>query len=60
MAFGGDAGKILRIDPEGNVEVWADGFDSVADIHFQPGGKGGFTMYIVTDGTGEVWAISKA
>ena len=60
VAFGADAGKILRIDPAGNVEVWADGFGAVADIHFQPGGKGGFTMYIVTGTAGEVWAISKA
>jgi len=60
VAFGANAGKILRIDPEGNVEVWADGFGSVADIHFQPDGKGGFTMYIVTGTHGEVWAISKA
>lgn len=60
VAFGDDAGKIFRIDADGNVELWAWGFGSVADIHFQPGGKGGFTMYLVTDGTGEVWAISKA
>jgi len=59
-AFGPNAGRILRIDPSGNVEEWATGFGHVADIHFQPGGKGGFTMYIVTAGTGEVWAISKA
>jgi len=60
VAFGTEAGKIFRIDDEGNVETFATGFGSVADIHFQPGGKGGFKMYIVTDGTGEVWAISKA
>jgi len=60
VAFGDNAGKILRIDPSGNVVEWASGFGHVADIHFQPGGKGGFTMYIVTAGTGEVWAISKA
>jgi len=60
VAFGSQAGKIFRIDYKGNVETFATGFGSVADIHFQPGGNGGFTMYIVTDGTGEVYAISKA
>jgi len=60
VAFGADAGKIFRIDPDGNVELWASGFEGVADIHFEPGGKGGFTMYIVTNGSGEVYAISKA
>lgn len=60
VAFGTHAGEIYRIDSEGNSELWASGFGSVADIHFQPAGKGGFTMYLVTDGTGEVWSISKA
>lgn len=60
VAFGNYSGTIFRIDDEGNVETFATGLGSVADIHFQPGGKGGFTMYIVTDGTGEVYAISKA
>jgi hypothetical protein len=53
-------GEIFRVAPDGTVELWASGFGGVADIHFEPGKKGGFTMYI-SDGqsSGHVYAISK-
>jgi hypothetical protein len=54
-------GDIFRVAPDGSVELWASGFGGVADIHFEPGKRGGFTMYI-SDGQspGHVYAISKA
>lgn len=52
------SGNLYQIDPQGNVSIWAHSFDGVADIHFEPGGKGGFTMYIV-DGDSSVYAIHK-
>jgi len=55
VGAGPNAGSILRITPRGQVSVWASGFEAVTDICFQPGGEGGFTMYIAT-GEG-VWAI---
>jgi hypothetical protein len=53
-------GDIYRVAPDGTVELWASGFTGAADIHFEPGKKGGFTMY-VSDGKnpGHVYAISK-
>ncbi|MFC1968724.1 hypothetical protein ACFLVX_05020 [Chloroflexota bacterium] len=54
------SGNIYQVAPDGAVTLWASGFGGVADIHFEPGKKGGFTMYIV-DGQydGNVYAISK-
>lgn len=51
------SGEIFRVSPDGTVELWAEGFEGVADIIFKPGGRGGFTMYIV-DGHSSVYAIS--
>ena len=53
-------GEIFQVAPDGTVTTWASGFDGVADIHFEPGKRGGFTMYIV-DGqiNGNAYAISK-
>ncbi len=47
--YAGDVctGNIWQVDPSGSVVLWASGFASVADIHFQPGVPGGFAMYLV-------------
>jgi hypothetical protein len=61
--YAGDlnSGDIFRVAPDGTVELWASGFPGAADIHFEPGKRGGFTMYI-SDGhnPGHVFAVSKA
>jgi hypothetical protein len=51
-------GEIFRIAEDGTWVVWASGFPGVADILFQPGGRGGFTMYLV-DGqaSGKVYSV---
>jgi len=56
-----NTGEIFRVAPDGSVELWGSGFTGAADIHFEPGKRGGFTMY-VSDGQnpGHVYAISKA
>ena len=55
-----NSGNIYQVAPDGTVTTWASGFGGVADIHFEPGKRGGFTMYIV-DGqsSGHVYAIAK-
>ena len=69
FSFGGAFGKYLytgdvctgdlfRVAPDGTVELWASGFDGVADIHFEPGKMGGATMYFV-DGRSSVFAIHR-
>lgn len=52
-------GDIYQIAPDGTFTVWASGFASVADIHFEPSGKGGFTMYVVDATNGQVYAIHR-
>ena len=55
-----NSGNIYQVDPAGNVSLWASGFAGVADIHFEPGKRGGSTLYLVTGKiNGEVWAIAK-
>jgi hypothetical protein len=54
------SGNIYQVDSSGNVTLWASGFAGAADIHFEPGGRGGLTMYLVTGQiNGEAWAIAK-
>lgn len=59
MLFAGDlcAGEIYAVAPDGTVTLWAYGFNGAADMIFEPGGKGGFTMFMV-DGVDSVYAIS--
>lgn len=58
--YAGDVctGDIFQVAANGAVNLWASGFPGVADIHFAPGKRGGFTMYLV-DGFSAVYAVSK-
>jgi len=49
-------GDIFRVSPLGDVELWGEGFDKAADIHFEPGDAGGFTMYVAS-GRDKVYAV---
>lgn len=51
-------GDIWTVDANGDVALWASGFEGVADIYFEPGEEGGFVMYVVTGGS-KVYAIDK-
>ena len=51
-------GDVFQVDRHGNVNLWASGFPGAADIHFEPGRRGGSTMYLA-DGVSGVWAISR-
>jgi DNA-binding beta-propeller fold protein YncE len=51
-------GQILEITPTGSIGSWANGFPGVADLHFMPGTKGGFTMILV-DGIGSLFTVRR-
>lgn len=50
-------GDVFQVAPDGSVGLWAYDFDGAADIHFEPGKEGGFTMYIAS-GEHNVYAVS--
>lgn len=51
-------GEIYRVAPDGTWDIWASGFEGVADIIFKPEQGQGFVMYIV-DGHSKVYRIEK-
>jgi hypothetical protein len=48
-------GNVYQVAPDGTVTLWG-WFDGAADIHFEPGNRGGFVMYIAS-GRSKVYAV---